>query len=184
MEFKITTQHVLNLLLIISWIIFVGLCIEAGGVLVNGIVTLVLNPEGAKNLWKLVDLKDLYEFDRGHYIAQLTLIGIVVVMKPILFYQIIAILQDKKLNMAQPFNAETGRFIFNLSYLALAIGMFSLQGARYAKWLAKKGVTMPDNESLLVSGGDVWLFMGVTIYVIGLIFKRGIEIQTENELTV
>jgi hypothetical protein len=30
----------------------------------------------------------------------------------------------------------------------------------------------------------VWLFMSVTLFVIAQIFKRGIEIQTENELTV
>jgi hypothetical protein len=35
-----------------------------------------------------------------------------------------------------------------------------------------------------MAGADVWLFMGVTLFVIAQIFRRGIEIQTENELTV
>jgi hypothetical protein len=43
---------------------------------------------------------------------------------------------------------------------------------------------MPDIEHLRLGGADVWLFMGVTLFVIGHIFKRGIEIQSENELTV
>jgi hypothetical protein len=37
---------------------------------------------------------------------------------------------------------------------------------------------------LNLSGADVWLFMGVTLYVIAQIFKKGIELQTESELTV
>jgi hypothetical protein len=43
---------------------------------------------------------------------------------------------------------------------------------------------MPDAESLHFGGADVWLFMGVTLFVIAQIFKRGIEIQAENDLTV
>jgi len=45
-------------------------------------------------------------------------------------------------------------------------------------------VKMPDTQHLRLGGADVWLFMSVTLFVIAQIFKRGIEIQTENELTV
>lgn len=86
--------------------------------------------------------------------------------------------------MSQPFSREVGRFIFKLSYLTLLIGMFSLWGVRYAEWLVKQGVKMPDIQYLRLGGADVWLFMSVTLFVIAQIFKRGIEIQTENELTV
>ena len=50
--------------------------------------------------------------------------------------------------------------------------------------LVKKGVNMPDIQYLHLGGADVWLFMGVILFVIAQIFKRGIEIQTENELTI
>jgi len=43
---------------------------------------------------------------------------------------------------------------------------------------------MPDTQHLHLGGADVWLFMGVILFVIAQIFKRGIEIQRENELTV
>ena len=43
---------------------------------------------------------------------------------------------------------------------------------------------MPGIQYLGLGGADVWLFMCVTLYVIAQIFKRGIEIQSENELTV
>ena len=43
---------------------------------------------------------------------------------------------------------------------------------------------MPDTQLLHLGGADVWLFMAVILFIIAQIFKRGIEIQTENELTV
>jgi hypothetical protein len=101
-----------------------------------------------------------------------------------LFYLIIKILHDKKLNMAQPFNREAGRFVFRIAYLALFIGLHSWCGVKYTGWLVIQGVKMPDIQYLRLGGADVWLFMGVTLLVIAHIFKRGIEIQSENELTV
>ena len=109
---------------------------------------------------------------------------IVAVMRPLIFYLIIKVLHDKKLNLAQPFNNEVGLFIFRLSYLSLATGLFSWWGVKYAGWLTTKGVAMPDIQNMRLGGADVWLFMGVTVFVIAQIFKRGVEIQTENELTI
>ena len=86
--------------------------------------------------------------------------------------------------MAQPFNNEVRRFIFLLSYIAFVIGLFSGYGIKYSGWLIMQGVKMPDTHFLRFGGADVWLFMAVILFVIAQIFKRGIEIQTENELTV
>ena len=86
--------------------------------------------------------------------------------------------------MSQHFNQEFGRFIFQVSYLSLGIGLFSNWGVNYTGWLVGQGVEMPDIRHLRLGGADVWLFMGVTLFVIANIFKRGIEIQSENELTI
>jgi hypothetical protein len=110
--------------------------------------------------------------------------SIVAIMRAIIFYLIIKMLQEKKLNMAQPFNKDLVRLILSIAYLSLGIGLFSNWGAKHAAWFVQQGVKMPDIEHLRLGGADVWLFMGVTLIVIAQIFKRGIEIQTENELTV
>ena len=86
--------------------------------------------------------------------------------------------------MSQPFGSEMGRFIINLSYLAFGIGVFSWWGVKYSEWFVEQGVQMPDIHYLRLGGADVWLFMSVILFVIAQIFKRGIEIQSENELTV
>lgn len=181
---QISTKTMLRILLIISWIIFVGLCIQAGGFLVNTIFTMVLKPEGAKYFWKEVDLDALYVYDPGHFLAESVYMIIVAVLKASLLYLIIKILHEKKLNLDRPFNKDVGRFIFKISCLAFGIGLFSFWGANYTAWLVKKGVEMPDLQALHLSGADVWLFMAITLFVVAQIFKRGIEIQTENELTV
>lgn len=183
MEIKISTKQILNILYLLSWIIFIGVCIEAGGFIFNAIFTL-LDPINAKYFWKQVDLSVLYEYDHGYFLVELLLMSIVAVMRACIFYLIIKILHDKKLNMTQPFNKDLGHFIFNVSYLALGIGLFSWWGAKYTEWFVKQGVEMPDIQYLRLGGADVWLFMGVILYIIAQIFKRGIEIQTENELTV
>ena len=86
--------------------------------------------------------------------------------------------------MLQPFSREVRDFIIRVSYLAFGTGLFTVWGVKYTEWLIAKGVKMPDMLHLRLGGVDVWLFMGVILFVIAHIFKRGIEIQTENELTI
>jgi hypothetical protein len=181
---KISTKLILQILYVIAWLIFVGVCIEAGGFIVNAVSTMLLNPIGARHFWQQVDLSDLYYHDRGYYVVETSLMSIVALMKAVMFYLIIKILHSNKLNMDKPFSKELGRFIFRMAYLALLIGLFCLGGVKYAAWFVLQGVKMPDIQYLRLGGADVWLFMGVSLFVIGQIFKRGIEIQTENELTV
>lgn len=179
-----STKTILKVLHVIAWIIFVGVCIEAGGFIVNTISTMLLNPVGAKHFWQQVDLSDLYYHDRGYFIVETSLICIIAVMKACMFYLIIKILHSKNLDTDKPFSKELGRFIFKIAYLSLLIGLFCLTGVKYAAWFIMQGVKMPDIQYLRMGGADVWVFMGITLYVIAQIFKRGIEIQTENELTI
>jgi len=184
MEIKISTQQILKILYVLSWIIFLGVCIEAGGFIFNSFYVLVLNPVGAHRFWEQIDLSGLYEFDRGYFFVETLLMNIVAVLRACIFYLIVKILHDKKINMSQPFGSEMGRFIINLSYLAFGIGVFSWWGVKYSEWFVEQGVQMPDIHYLRLGGADVWLFMSVILFVIAQIFKRGIEIQSENELTV
>lgn len=180
MKHKISTEQMLKILYVLSWIIFIGVCIEAGSFIFNAFFTLLINPSNANYF----DLSNLYEYDAGYFSVVLLIMSIVAVMRACLFYLIVKILRDKKLNISQPFNKEFGSFIFKVSYLDLGIGLFSYWGVKYTEWLVNQGVKMPDIQNLHLGGADVWLLMGVTLLVIAHIFKRGIEIQSENELTI
>jgi hypothetical protein len=181
---KISTKQILKILYVLSWIIFVGLCIEAGGSLFSAFYTLVINSFNAKTFWVGNDLSELYAFGKGHFLIETMLIGIPSVMKATMFYLIIKILDENNLNLVQPFNHEIRLLIVNVSRLAFGIGLFTWAGVKYTEWLVSQGVKMPDTQHLRLGGADVWLFMAVILYVIAQIFKRGIEIQSENDLTV
>ncbi|MDQ7961892.1 DUF2975 domain-containing protein [Flavobacterium lindanitolerans] len=184
MEIKIGTKLILQVLHVLSWIIFLGLCFEAGALIVNAIMTLTLDATEIKHLWMLIDLSDLYKYGSHHYVVIMSQIIIVAVLKALMFYLIVKILYENKLDMAQPFNQAMGRFISLISYLALGIGFFSAWGEKYTKGLIMEGVSMPGLDDMHFDGSDVWLFMGIILLIIAQIFKRGIEIQTENDLTI
>lgn len=184
MEIKISTSQILKALYILSWIIFVGLCIEAGSVIVSTIARMVLDPSDAQKFWQKVDLSSLYAFDPVYFLIEATFISIVILLKAVIFYLIIKFLQDKKLDMTLPFSKELRRFISNIAYLTFFIGLLSAWGNNYSKWFVQQGVIMPDTENMSLDGADVWIFMSVILLVIAQIFKRGIEIQSENELTI
>ncbi len=181
---KISTKLILQILYVIAWIIFVGVCIEAGGSIFSAFYTLAINSINARTFWEGNDLSALYNYDPGHFFVETLLISIAGVLKACIFYLVVKILHNKKLNMSQPFNNEVRLFIIKVCYLAFGIALFTGWGVGYTEWIVSKGIKMPDTQHLRLGGADVWFFMGVTLIVIAQIFKRGIEIQTENELTV
>ncbi|WP_118952523.1 DUF2975 domain-containing protein [Taibaiella helva] len=180
---NISAKPVLKILHVLSWIIFVGVCIEAGGFIVNAFFALV-NPKVISRLWQQADLSALSRYDNGYFFVMVLFMSIVALLRGLLFYLIIKLLYEKKLDLAQPFSRELRRFVLNVAYLSFLIGLFSVWGSAYAGWLVKLGVPMPDAAQLRLGGADVWLFMSIILFVIAQIFRRGIEMQTENELTI
>ncbi|MEI6274788.1 MAG: DUF2975 domain-containing protein [Prolixibacteraceae bacterium] len=178
------TDYLLKALHVVSWILFIGICIEAGGFISNTFFTLILSPTGARKFWMEVNLSDLYLYNQSYFVTVTSLMIIVAVMRAILFYFIVKIFHDKKLNLSQPFNETMRQFILRIAYLALGIGLFSFWGAKFTEKLVSQGVKIPEIQYLRLGGADVWLFMGITLLVIALMFKKGIEIQDENDLTV
>lgn len=171
-------------LVIVAWVIFVGLGIETGAFLTHFIATLLLSPEGAKNFWIQADLSALYHFNQAHYVTLTTIVVIVGILKTLMFYFIVTILYDKKINPVKPFNETLQRFLSITAYLSLGIGLFSFWGAKFAGQMKSFGAEVPDIQQLRLGGADVSLFMGVTLLIISFIFRKGVEIQNENDLTV
>lgn len=178
------TDYFRIILHVVAWIIFVGLCIEACGFLVNTIATLSLTPEGAKRFWTQVDLSGLYHHNRTYYITLTSLICIAAMLKAIMFYLIVRIFYDKKASLSKPFSESVRKFLLTIAWLSAGIGLFSLWGARYVKTILEEGVTMPALENMKLDGGAISLFMAVILLVVAQAFKKGIEIQNENDLTV
>ena len=178
------TDFMLKALHVLTWIIFVGLCIEACGVITHMIATLTLTPEAAAKFWKEIDLSLLYQHNESHYVVLTSIIIIATLLKALIFYCILRVFNSKKINLASPFNEAMRKSVLLIAYLSLGVGIYCLWGSRFAEQLVKDGFVLPDTQKLRLGGADVWLFMGFALLVIAYMFKRGIEIQKENELTV
>ena len=181
---SIKPDFLLKALHVLSWIIFVGVCIDAGGVLVHTILTSFINPARANIFWVGLDLSHVYAFNEVSYVTLTTLMSIVTILKAILFYIIIKIFHDKKLKLSQPFTMDFGRYISTIAYISLGIGLFSLWGSDLVSWLSEQHVMVPPIHKMKIGGADVWLFVFFILIIFAKIFKRGVEIQSENDLTV
>lgn len=184
MEIKIGSKEMLTFLHIMAWVIFIGICIEAGGLIFNTFFALVINPIGAKNFWMQIDLSNLISYDKGYFLVVTAIMSIVALMKALMFYLIVKLFYNKVFDFNRPFNSTLNQLISNLAYLSFGIGLFSIWGLKYSAWLRLKGIIIPSVDDLHMGRADVWLFMSVILFVIAQIFKRGIEIQIENDLTV
>ncbi len=184
LEMETKKDYAFIALNVISWIIFIGLCYEAGAYIFSMVFNLFFNPFGEGKLWDVMNLKELYNYNQSYYDTIASLMVITAVLKALMFYLIVKIFHDKKFDLSHPFNEPVRKFIVNIAWLALGIGFFSYWGAKDTANFVAEGVNMPAIQHMNLGGADVWLFMGVTLLVIGRVFKKGIEIQDEIDLTV
>lgn len=178
---KAKSKGVLLFLHIIAWIVFVGLCIKTGAVVISFFVSLFVNPEAAKNLYMGLDLSNLYHYNMAHYVWLLSATILITALKAYIFYLVIKIFLT--INLVHPFSEEVYKHITRIGSLSMLIGIMAVLASGYIEWAIKKGVAFPNTESFLGGGGEI-LLLGAIIFIISKIFKRGIDIQTENELTV
>ena len=175
-----TNNLVFTGLKIISWLIFVGLCIEAGGLLVNFFFSLY-RPEFVKNLYQKLDLSDLYARSKMVFFGMYSFILFISVLKAVLLYIVVRLVS--KIDLSKPFNSYVSRQISLISYYTLTIGLFSYIARELAKNLQHQGY-VTENLNQFWTDSQAFILMAAVVYIIATIFKKGIEIQNEIDLTV
>jgi hypothetical protein len=178
---KKKTHELLIVMKVLTWIIFLGLCIKTGALIISFFVSEFINPLASKNLYLGFDLSNLKEFSNGQYSAMVVLIIVLSALKAFMFYHVIKFFF--RLNLLNPFSADVALLIKKISYVAFAIGTLTMISIQYSRWLSKNGVVFTGSMEFIDSGAAFLFFSGI-IFIISLVFKKGIEIQTENELTV
>jgi hypothetical protein len=173
-------DFILKVLNVVSWIVFIGLCIEAGSLIFNFILTL-FKPIASHNIYKKLNLSELYENQFGHYIGVMSFIVVLSVLKAYLFYLVVKIFM--KLNLVKPFNVEIADLIQKVSMEAFTIAIVGIIANQYTKRLIQSGNEVNFVEKYW-NDTSAFLMMAAIIFVISQIFKKGIEIQNENDLTV
>ena len=165
---------------VIAWIIFVGLSIEAGALLVNFIYSL-FKPEVVHHLYQKLDLSELYQRSNWAYFGMYSFILLISFLKAILFYFVIQL--ATKLNLNSPFNTFVSKKITQISYFTLSIGILSYMARETSKSLQQRGFDI-DILNQFWADSHAYILMAAVIYIIAVIFAKGIELQNENDLTV
>jgi hypothetical protein len=170
------TNSILAAMHVLAWVTFFGLCIKAGAILFSFGVSL-LNPEGARNLYLGLNLFNLKQLDFGNYVSIVLLLVAITMLEAYIAYLVARVLS--KIKLQNPFTIEISRLLEKISYSILATWVVVMIYDLLVAEILKK---IPESNVQYISGEFIF-FAGV-VFVISQIFKKGVEIQTENELTV
>lgn len=173
---KSKTQTILVIMNVLAWITFIGLMIKAGAILVSFVMTL-FNPDAAKNLYNGENLYDLRQTLFVQYLNMVSFNIALPAMEAYTAYLIIMVLS--KIKLTNPFTAEVAAILERISYVIFGTWIVAMIHNAHTSWLMKK---VPGLQEEMISGE--FIFLAGVVFVIAQIFKRGVEIQSENELTV
>ena len=171
------TNQSIQVLSILSWIIFIGLCIQAGTIAFSFVMSIIKdNPQlsGMEMDTIILNEKDLTWFVfSGYFTLKFSLAA----LKAWLFYLVIQALTQ--LNVEEPFSKAIGDLILKMARTCLDIGILAVITHSYVKFTFYQqlsvGFTNQDSNFFFLAG---------VLYVIAIIFRKGIELQAEQELTV
>jgi hypothetical protein len=173
---KTRTEQILTVLNILAWVAFVGFLIEAGAILFSYGVSL-FNPEGAKNLYNGLDLHRLMKFNFWHYTLSVSFRVAILIMKSMVWLLVIKTLSA--VSLTDPFKMEIAQKLESIAYMLFATWVVGMTSAGHMAWLQE---ISGETHGEYVSGE--FIFWAGLVYIISQVFKRGVEIQSENELTV
>lgn len=165
---------------IIAWILFVGLSIQTGGLIVNFFFS-IYNPGSVQYLYQKLDLSDLYISSPWAFYGICGLILTVAVLKTYLFYIVIMLMH--KIDRSNPFSSFVSRQITRISVITLRIGVISLVARQVARYLQEHEFTTARMDTFLTDS-QAFILMAAVVYIIAVIFRKGVELQNENNLTV
>lgn len=144
------------------------------------LVASFINPDWAKRTYEAdLNIFSIREHSIAFYVYAMCLVILVSALKALIWYVVFRLLS--KLKLQTPFSMEVEKRLEKIAYLLLGVWIVSSFFWKiYVYYLLKAtGIQLPANNS-----GDEYLFMAGIIYIISQVFKRGIEIQEENQLTV
>lgn len=177
---KWVNQPKLMLTTVIIWSVFIGLCIKAGTLTFLAISSL-FKADIAKDLYEGFNLYSLMQENMWYYVGLLSLIISIACLKAYLFYLMIRIFMT--IDLQHPFSIKVVNLLTKMGAVAIQVGILIIFTAGTVSWLFKRGFAV--HPIAAQNGGPMeFIFMGLLILAIAQVFKRGVEIQSENELTV
>ncbi|MEO8852204.1 MAG: DUF2975 domain-containing protein [Ginsengibacter sp.] len=176
---KTKTEIILLVLKYLALIAAIGFSIECGTQLFYFVASLI-NPDWAKNGNEIERIWfHIHEYSTWYFVCAMSLAIAISGTKALIWYLIFGLLL--KLQLKSPFSMLVTKKLATISYLLLGVWiLMAFIGKTYGHYLAEPtGITLPAKYT-----GDEYFFIAGIVYIISQIFKRGIEMQEENSLTV
>jgi len=176
---KTKTEKILMILKFLALLGGIWYSILCGSQLTT-LVASFINPEWAKRTYEVnLDIFNIREKSTSFYAYAMCLTIAVSALKAFIWYVVFELLS--KLKLQTPFSMEVEKKFEKIAYLLLGVWIVSaIFWKIYAYYLSQAtGIQLPANNT-----GYEYLFMAGIVYIISQIFKRGIEIEEENQLTV
>ena len=173
---KTKTERILITMNVLAWLALVGFIVQLGAILICYGVS-IPNPTGAQNLYMGINLYDLRQANFGEYTGMVAFMAFFLIAKALVARRVIKVLSLIKLE--NPFTADIAGRLEKISYFIFGMAVMTIPYSAYTEWLLKRFPTLPEKYA----SGD-FFFLACVIFVLAQIFKKGIEIQSENELTV
>ncbi len=175
---KSTDLTLLKVMNVFFWIAFIGLCIKTGAILTSFFVSIFIDPLAAKDLYRGLNLSDLQSFSMLYYVIIVSMLIILTGSKAYIAY--LAVRFFLKFDLSEPFGTDMTDVFLRISEVALRASILAIIASVFCKWLMKKNeIAIPIDWS----GSEILFFAGI-IYLLALVFKRGTDLQNENDLTI
>jgi hypothetical protein len=178
-QIKMQTKTILTVLKFLALLGGVSYSIIWGSQLVT-LVASFINPDWAKRTYEVdLNLFSIRDHSVGFYVCAMSLLIVVSGLKAFIWFVVYQLLS--KLKLQTPFSMEVEKKLEGIAYLLLAVWIVgSIFWKIYVDYLSTgTGIQLPARN-----GEAEYFFMAGIIYIISQVFKRGIEIQEENQLTV
>lgn len=175
---KIKTEQILTFLKIVAWLAFVGYGIKAGAQAV-ALVVCFIDPSLAEKLYEVNPLfLKLRQHNAQYFVNAMSLLVFLTATTAHIWYMAIRLLS--KLNLKTPFSREVAKRLEKIAFEILGLWLVNVMAMAYLKRLEKATGELLGDFGI----GDEFLLVAAIVYIVSQIFKRGIELKEENELTV
>ncbi len=173
---KTRTTQILAIMNVIAWMAFIGYAINAGAILTSYVVSW-FNPNASKNMYLQLNKNVLEQYSFLQYTMSISFMFAILCIKAQIALLVTRVLG--KVNLENPFKTRVALALEKISYLLITIATLAFLANAHTDWLQKRTGIEGDKlttQEILVTAG--------LVFIISQIFRRGVELQAESDLTV
>ncbi|WP_337043611.1 DUF2975 domain-containing protein [Emticicia sp. 17c] len=173
---KTRTQTILSVVRIIALIGYIGAIVAGLRIIIPFIIGFITDKFSIDTGTGLDTLRSTHLLT---YVFMMSFVIVLAIMKVQVWEKLREILEE--INLSSPFSGKVASMLENMSYIILAIGAIYFMADIYANNVSKS-ISIIDKHFFKTD--YQYFFSAGIVYVVAQIFKRGVELQEENELTV